>query len=115
MTLYIVVGTIGEYSDRREWMVAAYEDEELARRHVELASARGREIIQAHAPRPTKDWDGVLQSPSRVHERNKEWKRFRETWKTNQYDPEFTADYNNPAWYRLEEVTLRENIPGESA
>lgn len=32
--VYIVTGTTGEYSDRSEWLVAAYYTEGLAKKHV---------------------------------------------------------------------------------
>lgn len=35
--IYIVTGNCGEYSDYREWPVAAYDDEALARAHAEAA------------------------------------------------------------------------------
>jgi hypothetical protein len=34
MKVYIVFGTTGEYSDRSEWMVAAYTSEDNAKQHV---------------------------------------------------------------------------------
>jgi hypothetical protein len=43
-TVYIVSGQTGEYSDHREWLVAAYLDESKAMTHVELANARAREL-----------------------------------------------------------------------
>lgn len=33
-TLYVVMGSHGEYSDRSEWMVAAYLDEQKGQEHV---------------------------------------------------------------------------------
>ena len=42
--IHIVIGSTGEYSDRSEWMVAAYTEEEKAKTHVELANARAREL-----------------------------------------------------------------------
>ncbi len=45
-TIWMVEGQTGEYSDHCEWPVAFYYDEELAKRHVELASARQREISE---------------------------------------------------------------------
>lgn len=37
-TIYVVMGTCGEYSDREEWPVCAYADEEQAKLHVDQAS-----------------------------------------------------------------------------
>jgi hypothetical protein len=41
-TIYVVRGSAGEYSDRNEWPICAYEDEALAQKFVELASALAR-------------------------------------------------------------------------
>jgi hypothetical protein len=35
--VFVVQGSTGEYSSRDDWNVCAYEDEELAKRHVLLA------------------------------------------------------------------------------
>ena len=45
-TVYVVRGTAGEYSDRSEWLVCAYEDEVIARLHAEAAR---REAQRMHA------------------------------------------------------------------
>jgi ribosomal protein L6P/L9E len=45
MTIYIVEGSTGEYSDHQEWPVIAYKNEEDAKAHVEQASAFAREIM----------------------------------------------------------------------
>lgn len=37
--IYLVCASLGEYSDRKEWVVAAYADEPLAQEHVALAQA----------------------------------------------------------------------------
>jgi hypothetical protein len=44
MDIFIVMGTTGEYSDRSEWPVIAYQDESLANRHVYLATGKANEI-----------------------------------------------------------------------
>lgn len=64
----VVMGTSGEYSDRREWVVCAYTDEALAKAHVEAAAARSREIAaqvrewwespqDGEQPRYVSQWD----------------------------------------------------------
>lgn len=45
--VFVVSGTTGEYSDREEWAVCAYEDEALAKEHVLKAQQRGRELFDA--------------------------------------------------------------------
>lgn len=42
--VYIVVGHSGEYSDSRDWLVCAFEDENLARQHVLNLSNKFREL-----------------------------------------------------------------------
>jgi len=37
-TIYVVMRTTGEYSDRTEWPVMAYRDEKAAQAHVEKAT-----------------------------------------------------------------------------
>ena len=42
MKYYLVMGSVGEYSDRDEWPVALYESEADARKVAELAEAHSR-------------------------------------------------------------------------
>lgn len=44
MNIYVVIGTTGEYSDHREWPVAAYFSEKLAQAHVIRATQRANEL-----------------------------------------------------------------------
>lgn len=44
-TVFVVVGTTGEYSDRTEWLVAAYADDEKAKTHAQLAKAKAAELF----------------------------------------------------------------------
>lgn len=41
-TIWLVIGTVGEYSDRREWVAAAYRDRTLAEAHADAAMAYER-------------------------------------------------------------------------
>jgi hypothetical protein len=41
MTIYIVQGSTGEYSDRTDWIVCAYTDKEKADEHATKAEAWG--------------------------------------------------------------------------
>ena len=43
-TIYVVVGSAGEYSDRNEWLVRAFDDEEAAKAFVLRASDKAREL-----------------------------------------------------------------------
>lgn len=51
MKVYVVVGTTGEYSDRIEWQVCAYRDEEQAKAHVQGAEGYVRANYQTGRPR----------------------------------------------------------------
>lgn len=42
--IYIVMGSAGEYSDHITWQVAAYNTEDEAKKHVEKAAERFREL-----------------------------------------------------------------------
>ena len=43
MNVYTVIGTTGEYSDRNEWPVISYLDEERAKDHVVRATEKATE------------------------------------------------------------------------
>lgn len=54
-TIYVVMGTTGEYSDRTEWPVVAYTNESDARRHVELAGNEAKTIFATRKDRYSTD------------------------------------------------------------
>lgn len=43
-SVFVVIGQSGEYSDRRDWPVAAYTDRALAERHEFAATKRAKEF-----------------------------------------------------------------------
>lgn len=43
-TIYVVCGSVGEYSDRSEWMVAWYTTRDEATAHAEAAEAEARDL-----------------------------------------------------------------------
>jgi len=47
-TIYTVVGEDGDYSDRDNWNVCSYENEELANEHVEKANEYVQQVIDKH-------------------------------------------------------------------
>ena len=72
--IYIVKGWTGEYSDKHEWPVAAYEDEKTAVEHAHQAEVRAKELwVDYHAN------DGI-------------------TWK-NEYDLDMDMDYTGTHYY----------------
>lgn len=87
--LYVVRGTTGEYSDRTEWLVAAYTDEAMAQTHAQLAAARARELAPSRS-----DW-----AYKRADERP-----------TNAYDPDFQMYYTGTD-YTVETVPLLRAVP----
>lgn len=77
MEIYVVFGTTGEYSDRTEWMVAAYPNEEDAKRHVVAASE--------YAPNEKLAFREYLDG------RNRKF--------NNKYDPYMYVDYTGVMYY----------------
>lgn len=114
-TIYIVMGTVGEYSDRDEWPVVAYDSEVLAEQHVTRAAERGREIVNAKVITiTTPNWNQPELSREQVQLREKEWRAYVDSWRTNEYDPKFTVS-GDPATYFFYETELRLYSSGESA
>lgn len=75
--IYVVMGTTGEYSDRTEWPVKAFLDEERAKALVLAATERSKEL---QASRATK-----YERPKGV----------------NQYDPSMEMDYTGTEYYLM--------------
>ena len=91
--IWIVMGSTGEYSDRNEWPVAAYREERLALTHVELATARAKELEQ---------WtDG--EEPWRWVDRDKR--------PANEHDPDMQMDYTGTDYY-AQSVDLLTSVLG---
>jgi hypothetical protein len=78
-SVFVVVGSTGEYSDHMEWNIAAYITKEEAEQHRDLANefAKGKEKL---------DW--------REQEKLK-----------NPYDPDMKIDYTGTRYY-VNEVKL---------
>ena len=84
MKIYVVNGSCGEYSDRIQWLICAYESEHLAKAHVDGAAAFTRE----HGVDPYKEAE-------------------RETLPSNPYDPKGYYDHWNAPRYWYVETDLR--------
>jgi osmotically-inducible protein OsmY len=78
--IYVVMGSTGEYSDRSEWPVVAFRDEEEARKRVENATRRAKEL-EATKPR--------------------DYRRITEHFKQNEFDPDMRNDYTGTAYYYM--------------
>jgi hypothetical protein len=76
MNVYTIFGSTGEYSDRNEWSVISYLDEERAKDHVVRASEKANE------------WEVV---------RKNKFTNPPEKW--NEYDPEMQMDYTGTSYY----------------
>lgn len=80
MTIFIVFGTTGEYSDRTEWPVKAFRDEQRAKDFVELLTSKSREIY-SEDNHSFKYWSEVAKH-SKIPE-----------------DPNFRLDYTGTSYY----------------
>ena len=73
-SIFVVMGQTGEYSDRMEWAVAAYQNKEDAAAHESAAKMRATELLDWEAPsgsswadtwhtdRPTNEYDSNMQA-----------------------------------------------------
>jgi len=71
MLIYVVMGTCGEYSDRREWSVIAYADQKLAEQHVTLATEEAKTVaaLCQEVNLETPKYFDVLKSIDVAHQR----------------------------------------------
>lgn len=94
--IYLVRGQYGEYSDRREWTVAAYASEMLAREHVEQAGAYLRELRARR--------DSIWNLPYEEVEKLKT---------ENPFDPngEYSIGSSYETDYWVEEVAVSNSVP----
>lgn len=60
MTIYIVFGSSGEYSDRREWPVKAFRDEDNAKTMIEILSIKARVIFQEVEQRQNENYEEYI-------------------------------------------------------
>jgi len=86
MKIYTVMGTTGEYSDRCEWPVVSYTNENLAKEHVIKAEKRAKE------------WEATRKST--FDEPPLGWSK---------YDPDFDMDYTNTSYYIIETELIEGN------
>ena len=85
-TIYIVMGTTGEYSDRTEWPVIAFEDKKLAEDQVRYAKT----------------------TADIIYEKCLEYNKFPLKSLKNSYDPNMKMDYTGTSYF-IYETTLWEN------
>jgi hypothetical protein len=89
-TIWLVTGSTGEYEDVREWVVAAYPNEELAQAHCKLANEKAKEAY------PGEDFNFK-------HE-----EKFIKIMK--KLDPKAKMDYTG-TFYSCEKVSFRADLP----
>jgi len=83
MKVYIVFGTTGEYSDRTEWPVCGYRNEDVARKHADDA------MIWAHLLKEKVDDEGksVFEAREQL---------------ISPYDKHISMDYTGTDYYVVE-------------
>ena len=79
MKIHVIMGSTGEYSDRREWPVRAVRDEERAKCIVELATQRATVINES------KDRYASLDEKNPAH--------------VNEWDPDMQTDYTGTSYF----------------
>ena len=85
MNIYLVQGSTGEYSDHREWLIAAFYSEGKAQSLVTAATARANEIMVER----NGDYYGIPEG-------------------TNQYDPHMQVDYTGVVHYTYLTVEIKD-------
>jgi hypothetical protein len=75
MKIYIVEGSTGEYSDRQDWIVCAYQSKEKAEEHADKAEHRAKEML----PKRYSNFEGQ-----------------------NEFDPHMRMDYTGTEYYVIE-------------
>ena len=92
-TIYLVMGTAGEYSDRTEWPVVAYLESHLAEEHVTLATQEANRL-----------WEEV----DKIYE--KPYAKFYEYLEQNKnpYDLEMQTSYHYRPSYFIYVIELEE-------
>lgn len=107
MKLYVVVGSSGEYSDRRTWTVAALKDKTAAERYAFEALKAAKLIYALREAAEDDGGDGFLPYYTEVETRT-HW--------PNPYDPSMWLQHShNRIDYYVDEVdfveAFNENLP----
>lgn len=93
MKIYVVIGSTGEYSDRNEWLIKAFRDEEDAKFLVTNATNRANQIYTLATE---EDW-----AFHKVYEPDENPSYF------NEYDPSMQMEYTKTIYY-YKEVELED-------
>ena len=88
MRIYVVIGSTGEYSDRREWLVKAFPKQELAQQLVVAATREAKRLYAAYASSAYMDYHKIPKG-------------------SNPVDPSMETDYTGVGYHYVE-VELEE-------
>lgn len=90
MKIYVVIGTTGEYSDRNEWVVCAYTDEDKAKTHIIKAEEFARvKFLERSSAEDWQAWCTSLRTP---------------------LDPQMDMFYTGTSYYYVE-TDIRAEVP----
>jgi hypothetical protein len=90
--IWVVMGTTGEYSDRSEWPVKAFRDQEVAERFALAAKVRADEIEATRdALQASGEWNNAADQA---------------LVETNELDPDMSMDYTGTDYYAMGPVEL---------
>ena len=109
LQLWLVVGTQGNYSDRREWNVAAYFSKELALNHIaeceKMENALRTAWLAAVEDRASYEWRGGAMSSYESPEERARW--------ANPFDPSLHVNdfYGGGITWFCSKVELRGALP----
>lgn len=101
-SVWLVIGTCGEYSGRSEWVVAAYFDKALAERHADLAMEEERRLFAAWVAAGHEDYEFRHPEfdPPEL-----------QAMRVNRYDPKVQRDYTGTDYHAAEVCELRLSLP----
>ena len=94
-SVWLVIGVCGEYSDRSEWVAAAYFDRALAERHADLASEEEQRLLAAHMSAGGDEYEF----------------RYRTEQYPNRYDAKVQRDYAGTDYHAAAVCDLRLSLP----
>lgn len=99
-TVWLVIGVCGEYSDRNEWVVAAYLDKSLAEQHADLATQEERRLLR--------EWEAAdLDMYDFRHGNDSTHAEMRR----NRYDAKVQRSYTGTDYHAAESCELRTSLP----
>lgn len=89
-TVYVIMGSTGEYSDRREWAVVYFKEEAGAQSLVELLTAEAQRVEREIEKDSYSYYD---------HKYSDHWPQWWIDRFCSKYDPNFIRDYTGTKYY----------------